>query len=181
MEPCCFITFGIPALYTKKISSLQVQQYHTPLIPSQISEIDFKPFRHTFKSFGESDTFKSFRESDYSTPLPLEIIHDAIRSNILEHVIPKEINSLQLRGYFFHGIKQRVITLLQILQTNGIGSQNYISSQGLVPGIKSPYLEHEKNWISFGIMHHTPNMSTYCHNSIFFINRNPSKAFQLQS
>ena len=167
---------------TKKISSLQVQQYHTPLIPSQTSKIDFKPFRHTFKSFGESNTFKSFGESDYSTPLPLGIINDAIGSNIFEHVIPKEINSLQLRGYFFHGIKQRVITLMQILESNGIGSQNYISSQNLiVPGIKSLYLEIEKNWISFGIMHHTPNMSTYCHNSIFFINRNPSKALELRS
>jgi hypothetical protein len=114
-------------------------------------------------------------------PLPLEIIHDAIHLNIFEHGIPLEIDSLQLIGYFFHGIKQRVITLMQILQSDGIGSQNYISSKGLiVPGIKSFYETNEKNWISFGIMHHTLNMSTYCYNSIFFINKNPSKALELK-
>jgi len=121
-------------------------------------------------------------ESDYSTPMPYEIIQYAISLNIFADGIPSEIDSLKLKGHFFHGIKQRVITLMQILQSNGIGSQNYISDHSLiVPGIKSRYREHEKNWISFGFMHHTPNMSTYCHNSIFFINKNPNKALELKS
>jgi hypothetical protein len=171
---------------TKKISSLQVQQYHTPLIPSQkTSDVDFfKPLLLTFKYFEKpriESGIESGIKSDYSTPLPLEIIQDAIRLNIFEHGIPLEIDSLQLRGYFFHGIKQRVITLMQILQSDEIGSQNYKSSKGLiVPGIKSFYETNEKNYISFGIMYHTLNMSTYCYNSIFFINKNPSKALELR-
>ena len=168
----------------KKILSLQVQQYTTPLIPP--TNYRFSPIPLSFEdyttrlSFGDYTTRLSF--GDYTTPLPINIIQEAIDRNTFSEGIPRKINSDQLRGHFFHGIKQRVITLMQILESNGIGSQNYISSQNLiVPGIKSSYLKIEKNWISFGIMHHAPNMSTYCHNSIFFINKYPSKALKLKS
>jgi hypothetical protein len=119
-------------------------------------------------------------EEDYTSELPIEIIEESIKRNIFGKGIPDTINSRQLKGHFFHGIKQRVITLMQILEINGIGSQNYISRSGVItPGIMSTYRDNEKEWISFGIMHHSPSMNTYCVNSIFFVNKRPEKAMEL--
>jgi hypothetical protein len=121
-------------------------------------------------------------EWKYTSELPRQIIEEAVEINIFQSgIIPDTINSIDLKGHFFHGIKQRVITLMQILETNGIGSQHYLSEKGKIfPGILSTYNEHEKKWISFGIMHHTPAMETYCVNSIFFVNKNSRKALELQ-
>lgn len=116
-----------------------------------------------------------------TSDLPKQIIHDSIKRNIFQSGFPDTINSLELTGRFFHGIKQRVITLMQILETNGIGSQHYLSEKGIIiPGILSSYKDFEKKWISFGIMHYTPTMNTYCENSIFFVNKDSRKALELK-
>jgi len=69
---------------------------------------------------------------------------------------------------------------MQILESNGIGSQHYLLETGkIIPGILSLYNYNERNWISFGIMHYTPAMNTYCANSIFFVNKDSRKALEL--
>lgn len=81
-----------------------------------------------------------------TSDLPKQIIQDSIKKNIFQSGFPDTINSRELMGRFFHGIKQRVITLMQILETNGIGSQHYLSEKGkIIPGILSPYRDFEKN------------------------------------
>jgi hypothetical protein len=118
---------------------------------------------------------------DWTSELPIQIIQESIKRNIFGEGIPDTINSQQLIGHFFHGIKQRVITLMQILEINGIGSQNYISRRRVItPGIMTNYRDNEKEWISFGIMHHTPSMTTYCVDSIFFVNKRPEEALELK-
>jgi len=101
--------------------------------------------------------------NDYSTPLPLELIKDAKDVNIVDNT---EYKVSELKGYCLHGIKDKIQVFINILKTNNILPQKYLTDE---ISQLTVYQEEEKSRISFTVFGQGKISHMYGANGIVFL------------
>lgn len=101
--------------------------------------------------------------NDHSTCIPLELIKNAKAINLVDNT---EYKVSELKGYCLHGIKDKIQVFINILKSNNILPQKYLTDE---ISQLTVYREEEKSQISFTVFDQDKISHIYGANGIVFL------------